>query len=278
MTWRLKIRHVSGYRYQTVVSASYNEARITPLTTDTQLTVESRVDIHPLTRSYRYWDYWGTLVHAFDLHVPHTELVVSGSSVVETATATGAVIEVGWDQLGHASGDFVEYLMPTVYVPLGPELATIAEELRSEAGPADTAHRLSQWVRSAMSYEPGTTKVSTSAVEALNARRGVCQDFAHVFLGLARSLGIPARYVSGYLHPDRHALIGTAAQGQSHAWAEVWAGEWTPVDPTNGEVPGLRHVIVARGRDYRDVAPLKGIYSGGAAHALDVEVELTRIG
>jgi transglutaminase-like putative cysteine protease len=118
--------------------------------------------------------------------------------------------------------------------------------------------------------------VSTSAAEALAARRGVCQDFAHVFLARVRALGIPARYVSGYLHSAQDPTIGGTEKGESHAWAEAWMGDWVPVDPTSGEIPGLRHVLVARGRDYRDVAPLRGIYSGGAAHALDVEVELTR--
>jgi transglutaminase-like putative cysteine protease len=92
-----------------------------------------------------------------------------------------------------------------------------------------------------------------------------------------RSLDVPARYVSGYLHPAHEPALGIPVKGQSHAWAEVWDGDWIAFDPTNGDLPGLRHVSVARGRDYRDVSPLRGIYSGGAAHALDVEVELTRI-
>lgn len=278
MSWRLKIRHVSGYRYRSPVSSSYNEARITPLTTDVQLTVESRVQIEPPSRPYRYWDYWGTLVHAFDLHVPHTSLVVTGTSVIETGLTCAPPVEANWEQLDAAAGDFAEYLAPSRYVPFGVELAHTAEELRSTSGPAESARNAIDWVRSTMSYEPGATKVSTSGAEALATRRGVCQDFAHVFLGLARSMGIPARYVSGYLHPAKDPAIGSAVQGQSHAWVEVWAGEWMPLDPTNGERPGNRHVAVGRGRDYSDVAPLRGIYSGGAADALDVAVEITRIG
>jgi len=276
VTWRLKICHRSGYRYQSAVSSSYNEARITPLTTPAQLTIESRVDIDPRVRSYKYWDYWGTLVHAFDLHQDHTELIVTGTSVVETTEGAVLPTPMGWDELDENSSDLVEYLMPTSYVPVDTDSAVFAADLRSCADPAEAVAEASAWVRSTMTYEPGATKVSTSAAEALATRRGVCQDFAHVFLARVRASGIPARYVSGYLHSARDPIIGTTEKGESHAWAEAWIGDWVPVDPTSGEAPGLRHVLVARGRDYRDVAPLRGIYSGGAAHALDVEVELTR--
>lgn len=277
MTWRLRIEHVSGYRYKTPVQASYNEARITPLTTMTQTTIDSRVDIAPASRPYRYWDYWGTLVHAFDIHVPHVELVVTGSSTVETKPAPPLPTGVGWDNLEGDASERWEFLTPTDYVPLSEDLAGIANEFRSCAQPVDAAVAASAWVRDAMAYVPGTTGVSTSAEEALATRQGVCQDFVHVFAGIMRSLGVPTRYVSGYLHPAKEPALGVAVKGQSHAWAEVWVGEWTAVDPTNGLPPGQRHVSVARGRDYRDVSPLKGIYSGGAAHALEVEVELTRI-
>ena len=278
MTWRLEIRHVSGYRYVSPVRSSYNEVRITPLTTPTQMTVESRVEIQPATRSYRYWDYWGALVDAFDIHVAHTELVVTGTSVVETQGSAPWPSDTGWHQLTDGQcEDLVEYLMPSRYVPLGPDLGALASTLRHPGGPGRTGAAVAAWVHSTMSYEPGSTQVSTSATEALAHRRGVCQDFVHVFLALVRTLGIPARYVSGYLHPAAEPAVGVLERGQSHAWAEVWDGSWIAFDPTNLETPGLRHVVVAHGRDYGDVAPLRGIYSGGSAHALDVVVELTRL-
>jgi len=277
VSWRLKINHVSGYRYRSTVSASYNEARITPLTTDSQTTIDARVDVEPVSRPFRYWDYWGTLVHAFDVHTPHTELVVTGSSVVETDLPQSADPDFEWEGLTDVSEDLCEYLGPTRYVPLAPEIVEIASEFRHAATPRDAAVDLCGWVHSAMAYQPGSTAVSTSASEALATREGVCQDFVHVYLGVARALGVPCRYVSGYLHPSFEPVIGRPVKGQSHAWAQVWVGEWVALDPTSGEFPGLRHVEVARGRDYRDVAPLTGIYSGGAAHALEVEVELTRV-
>lgn len=277
MSWRLHIRHVSGYRYQSAVTSSYNEARITPLTTTSQTTVDSKVEVEPGARPYRYWDYWGTLVHAFDIHVAHSELVVTGTSVVETSEFAPLEDALDWPGLTENGDTLAEFLAPTAYVPLHPALHSGGADARVDAGPVPSALAAAEWVRDAIAYRPGSTGVSTSAVEALTAGEGVCQDFVHVFLGAVRSMGVPARYVSGYLHPEPDPEVGQPLNGQSHAWAEIWAGGWMPIDPTNGGTPGLRHVVVARGRDYRDVSPLRGIYSGGAAHALDVEVELTRV-
>jgi transglutaminase-like putative cysteine protease len=132
-------------------------------------------------------------------------------------------------------------------------------------------------VRSTVEYEPGSTGVRTSAQEAWSLRKGVCQDIAHLSVGMLRSVGIPARYVSGYLYPKADAEVGQAVAGQSHAWIEWWAGEWTAFDPTNGSLAGPRHVLVARGRDYADVTPLKGVYHGAPSTGLGVTVEITRL-
>ena len=128
-----------------------------------------------------------------------------------------------------------------------------------------------------MEYLTGSTTVATLAPEAYRRRAGVCQDFAHVLLGILRAAGIPARYASGYLHPGSDAPIGMAVTGQSHAWVEAWVGQWVPIDPTNQVPVGECHVLVATGRDYADVTPLKGIYNGGPAESLGVKVELTRV-
>jgi transglutaminase-like putative cysteine protease len=119
--------------------------------------------------------------------------------------------------------------------------------------------------------------VSTTAADALRIGGGVCQDFTHLALGLLRARGIPARYVSGYLHPSSQAEPGVVLAGQSHAWVEAWVGDWLPFDPTNGSPVGERHVVVGRARDYADLAPLSGIFHGGPAKSLGVTVELTRL-
>ena len=128
-----------------------------------------------------------------------------------------------------------------------------------------------------MTYEQGVTQVHTSALDALASGRGVCQDYAHLTLVLLRSLGVPARYVSGYFHPTENAPIGAAVTGQSHAWVEAFTGEWWGYDPTNDLPIGERHVIVARGRDYADVAPIRGLYAGGASSSVSVDVNVTRL-
>ena len=121
------------------------------------------------------------------------------------------------------------------------------------------------------------TGVTTTSAEARAGGKGVCQDFTHLALSVLRSVGLPARYVSGYLFPHRAAEIDRAVQAESHAWVEFWSGGWVACDPSNLSEVAERHVVVARGRDYADVRPLAGIYSGPAAQALGVTVELTRL-
>jgi transglutaminase-like putative cysteine protease len=275
MSWRIGIKHETGYRYVADVTSSYNEARMTPLTTDRQLVVQSLVRVEPNVRTFRYWDYWGTIVDAFDIHTPHTDLTITGESIVETSAARPVEESISWDDLGRDSvkDEFAELLAPTTYVPL---MVDAEGEMRGAGSPLDACVAACDWVRARLRYERGATTVSSSAADALVAGSGVCQDFAHLGLALLRGLGIPGRYVSGYLYPVEDGGSGVV-EGQSHAWMEAWVGDWCAFDPTSGTVPGERHVVVARGRDYADVAPLKGIYHGGPSEELQVTVELTRL-
>jgi transglutaminase-like putative cysteine protease len=277
VSWRIDITHTTGYRYAHEVSASYNEARLTPQSTHEQVTIGARIDVDPPARAFRYWDYWGTLVHAFDVHVPHTELVVTATSTVDTAGTAPGRAALEWCDLGSPAvrDRFYEYLVPHGAVVADAELATVAAELRG-ATPVEGVTSVASWVRDNLLYEKGQTTVSTSAAEAWRAGHGVCQDFVHLSLALLRTMGVPARYVSGYLHPEAEAALGEAVVGESHAWVEAWLGDWHPFDPTNGDPVGERHVLVGRGRDYGDVAPLKGIYTGAPAATPTVTVELTR--
>ena len=279
MSWRIRIEHCTTHRYQREVRSSYNEARMTPLTTDRQRVVQAEVRVDPPARPVRYHDYWGTIVDAFDVHVPHTELTVRATSVVETSTAPNGSQDVGWEQL--AAADVVdrygELLAPTDRAPVSEELTAVATSLATRGSPAQASRAAAEWVGSRLQYERGTTGVRTSALEALELGAGVCQDFVHLMLSILRSMGIPARYASGYLHPTPSADVGAVHTGQSHAWVEAWIGDWVPLDPTNGSPVGERHVVVARGRDYTDVSPLKGIFHGGPAAGLDVTVQITRL-
>jgi transglutaminase-like putative cysteine protease len=281
VSWRLKVRHTTAYQYSGVVHASYNEARISPLDTPNQFTLEHRVEVHPAANLFRYRDYWGSRVHAFDLHQPHTELTVVGSSLVETAQRTPSLDDtVAWDAIDAPglTDRFFEYLDDTQMTGPDDTIRQVARELREGPSLAVALAQLGEWLRAHVEYQTGTTSVSTTAVEVLRAGRGVCQDYAHLGIAVLRAAGIPARYASGYLYPDElGGELGVTHRGESHAWLEAWVGDWHPLDPTSGSPVAERHVLVARGRDYADVAPLKGVYHGGPSHSLDVAVELTRV-
>ncbi len=278
MSWRLRIRHITGYRYAGEVHSSYNEARVTPLSTDRQVAVEAAVEVTPSAPTYRYWDYWGTLVDSFDVHEPHTELSVVGSSVVETSPPEEPAATAGWDDITSPQNAdrFAELLAPTAYVPLVEKGVGDAPG-RDGLAPAEMVEAVCRWVHDRLEYLKGTTDVRTTALDAVRIGSGVCQDFAHLTLALLRQAGIPSRYVSGYLHPTSSAEVGTTSTGESHAWIEAWTGDWWGYDPTHGVPVGERHVLVGRGRDYADVSPLRGVYHGAPAEALTVSVEITRL-
>jgi transglutaminase-like putative cysteine protease len=239
----------------------------------------TRVETVPATRSFRYTDYWGTVVTSFDLHAPHTELEVVATSVVETSGPPPTSRDGDWQAMGAEKviDRYTEMLGSTGYTPVDAELAEVAARLRRGLRPLQAALAAFGWVRDTLRYQPGSTGVHTSALEAWRAGEGVCQDYAHLSLALLRAMGIPCRYVSGYLLPRADTALKQTVRGESHAWIEAWTGGWWGYDPTNGVEIGERHVWVAIGRDYGDVVPLKGIYTGGGAEALEVSVDMTRL-
>ncbi len=274
---RLRIDHVSRYSYSGVVQSSYNEVRLTPLSTPFQQLLELRVYVTPQVPLYSYIDYWGTQVHAFDIHSPHDTLTVAASSVVEISEIGASDPSVTWaglasDEVADGLGEFLEY---TSYVPMDGRIAGIASTLAQACSPREAANAALGWVGAELTYQAGTTGVHTSGVEAWEGGVGVCQDFAHLSLCLLRAMRIPARYCSGYVYPDNAVAVGAEVPAESHAWVEYWVGDWVAVDPTAGAPVGNRHVLVARGRDYSDVAPVKGIFNGGPTSGMQVEVKLT---
>jgi len=275
---QLRIKHTTGYHYETGAVASFNEARMTPATTSEQYMLRSRLDISPSPWTYEYRDYWGTTVTAFEVHDPHGDLSVVATSTVETQPPSTAVEHITWDDLLPVQDEFCEYLTMSDWVAPAENLVAELDSLRSAAGsPAEYAASAMSMVHARIQYLPGTTEVTTTAADAWAAGSGVCQDIAHLTVGALRHARIPARYVSGYLHPSSDPVIGETVAGESHAWIEYWDGEWVGFDPTNEVAQGPRHVVVARGRDYADNPPLRGIYSTSGGSDLFVEVEITRL-
>jgi transglutaminase-like putative cysteine protease len=279
--WRLRIEHTTRVSYAGPVLTSFNEARMTPLTLPTQITLESRVVVGAGVPVWTYNDYWGTYVSVFDLPDPHDDLLIRATATVETEPALALPAEgrLDWGALHAAAsaGRLLEFMLPTPLTTVTSGIAESAISGISDLSPDEAAEAISGHVRSHVRYMPGATGVRTDAQEAWDKGQGVCQDMAHVAVSLLRAAGLPARYVSGYLHPDPKARPGTTATGQSHAWVEYWAGSWAALDPTSGTPVGERHVVVARGRDYADVPPLKGIYHGAPDSAMEVTVDVTRL-
>ena len=280
MGWRLRVLHTTEVTYTAPVQTSFNEVRMTPLTLPSQTTLEGRVTVSGGAPVWTYSDYWGTFVSVFDIAEPHENLVIRAQATVETDQAAPPPPgPLPWADLrAQASeGRLLEFLLTTPLTTLTPAVAATVIEAVHDADPVEAAGHIVAQVRSQVSYMAGSTGVRTDAQEAWDQGQGVCQDLAHVTVALLRAAGLPARYVSGYLHADPSAQPGQSAVGESHAWVEYWTGAWAACDPTNRAEVGERHVVVAAGRDYADVPPLKGIYHGAPSSTMDVSVELARL-
>jgi transglutaminase-like putative cysteine protease len=283
---RMSINHKTGFRYQSPVASSYNEARMVPVTTDTQTVWSSRVTIDPVPWSFSYTDYWGTLVTTFELHEPHNRLTVHAQSVVETRvdddpwdrTGQAAPHDLGWDALEDRTviDSMAEFLAVTGRTRPPEELAALAAATRSHP-PRVAAVEVCRIIKERVRYETGSTTVTSTAAEVWAGGTGVCQDYSHLALGALRSIGLPARYVSGYLYSSEDTSARTTVTGESHSWVEWWCGSWVAYDPTTGSRISDRYIRVGHGRDYGDVAPLRGTYSGGESDMF-VTVTMTQLG
>ncbi len=273
----LTIRHHTGFHYDGLAKASYNEARMTPRSHGTQQVQSSKITVRPVIPLSSHVDYFGTVVTAFDIQETHPQLEVEATSHIESWAAT-LQSPLGWSELrsDRLTDRFSEYLLatPRTAVARAPRDVVAAWQARSDVH--ECVEAVAAYVRGEVAYVPGATTVSATAQEVWDRREGVCQDITHVTIGLLRAMGIPARYVSGYLYPATESVVGDVVEGQSHAWVEYFSGAWTAIDPTNGVRETERHITVGHGRDYDDVPPLKGIYHGPASTQLGVVVEMRR--
>lgn len=278
---RLRIRHLTGFHYGGEVTASYNEARMLPTSGEGQLVLYSNLEILPISAHHTYVDYWNSRVSSFEILTPHKELSLTATSLVEVRPRDHPPHETTWDELAAASEKAIEYVeqrKQTKRTAPPAEVRHLAHKIAdATSDPCAAALAICVKIGESVEYMQGVTGVTTTAAEAWTHRKGVCQDIAHLALGALREVGIPARYVSGYLHPKPNAAIGATVAGESHAWVEWFCGgQWRGFDPTNQIDIGDRHVSVGRGRDYNDVPPLRGVYAGPFKSQLFVKVEITR--
>jgi len=279
---RLRIRHETTFRYEAEVVASYNELRMRPMMSDRQFVLTEHLMVTPLTSQQNFIDYWGTRVTSVEILQPHDSLNVIAESLVEIFRAQESGPELTWDELRAATSTsmgLTEILVNSPLTKPPKDLASFAKkEAAKHSSPADAARAISAYITSKMTYQFGVTEVHSTAAEAWKEKKGVCQDITHLVLGALRSVGIPARYVSGYLHPSLDAVVGETVRGESHAWVEWFAGSFVGHDPTNDRDISDRHVIVGRGRDYTDVPPIRGVYDGPktSEHRVDVHLTLER--
>lgn len=273
----LRILHRTTFTYAGKAQDSFNEVRLRPMNSATQYCRDFALHLTPTASPLDYDDFHGNTIHYFDLAPPHAKLVIEAVSTVDTTPlaqrAHIPVVPVSELETSAEREMFAEFYSGSHYVPLEVELWREAQDALSE-GRGDIwadVRRLGSHVYRTFAYKPKSTGVNTRATDALKLRAGVCQDFAHVHLGLCRSLGIPARYVSGYFFNNTRRPREIEA---SHAWIEahIPGYGWAPYDPTHDRIADDRYVKVAVGRDYADIRPVNGTYRGAPTRSLKVEV------
>jgi transglutaminase-like putative cysteine protease len=282
---RYTIRHVTRFAYETPITESVMEARMQPSSDGYQRCLHFALSTVPASRVMVYQDSEGNVVHHFNVPGRHARLALTAQALVECGAPTEvppALPAETWAELDAVSksGECWDLLAPSRFAETTHALFELARTigLMRGADPLSTLRGLMSEMYARFEYSPQTTRVDSRIDEALQARRGVCQDFSHIFIALARHLGIPTRYVSGYLFRDETAA-DRSSDGATHAWAEALMPGlgWVGFDPTNNVVAGERHIRVAVGRDYADVPPTRGVYKGVSAVLSDLSVAV-RIG
>jgi len=277
-----QVRHITRYEYEEDITENVMEVRKCPLTRSDQRCMSFRLEVEPSAKMFRFEESSGNIVHHFDIPQRHKEMTLTAESLVELKDdSREASSPCDWSSLKplQSDPDYLEYLLPSPMVDFTESLKAYYGGVKpaDDEKPPAYLERLNSHLASNFAYVPCSTQVDSSIDEALSKNEGVCQDFAHIMLGLTRLAGIPARYVSGYLfqskeHEDR------SSDDASHAWVEAYLPEagWVGFDPTNDIRAGNRHIVVCFGRDYSDVPPTRGVYRGqcGSEIRVAVQVEL----
>ena len=289
-----RVRHTTHYKYSGRVTHCYNLANVVPRDTNRQHCRKSRITVSPtpaVTRKRA--DYFGNKAFHFEIQRPHTELVITADSEVEIedrdlelnldlGKSYGQALELMKGNGNKAVLEAREFLLNSPMVECSEALAEYARpSFHSDDTLKACVNSLTARIFTDFAYDPGFTTIATPLADVLAHRRGVCQDFAHLQVGCLRSMGIPAKYVSGYIEtlpkPGEKKLVGADA---THAWVAYFCPEegWVEFDPTNNTPAMSQHIVTAFGRDYLDVTPVKGvIFGGGTAPILEVSVDVSRL-
>ena len=279
------IRHFTRYRYSRPVWQSAMELRMQPRSEGNQRCFTFQLSVNPPSRIFSYQDHVGNFVHHFDVPGQHRQLTITADALVDVETPAPLPESLGpgaWDELDAMieCDDYWDMLMPSRFAHTSPELEALAAEFgaaeRGAREPLELLTTLKRQLYNHFAYVKRSTHVNTAIEEAIESRRGVCQDFAHLMISMGRNLRIPCRYVSGYLHRDAECA-DRSDEGATHAWVEALIPRvgWVGFDPTNNLIVGGRHIRTAIGRDYADVAPTVGTMKGTADTELQVRVRVT---
>lgn len=290
---RYKVRHVTEYTYQDPVGLCHNRLCLTPMNIPQQICLSSNIKIVPAPDEFNYRkDFFGNTVAFFSSYKEHDHLEITSVSEVDLTGRPEADqafrSEVLWrevkqtlTQQGKDTYDIVQYALPSRFIPESAEIRRFSEDCFSEDATLwAVCNALMQKIYKTIEFKSGFTTINTPVEHVVKSKKGVCQDFAHLMISGLRNMGLAARYVSGYIETippqGKEKLVGTDA---SHAWVSVYFPliGWVEFDPTNCLLPSYKHITVAFGRDYHDVAPIKGIVFSSGKQNLTVKVDVTRM-
>ena len=268
---KLEIVHSTRYRYDGPIAETVMEVRLQPMDGNGQRCVDFRLELSHGVKARSYMDGYGNHVHYFNLVRPHSGMSVISRSVVETGLDRDA--NTGEELVQ----DFLRFRAPVKDVDGVRELARrhVIADASSPGGVEQALDELTLTISREFTYDRTVTNVYSAVDDVLSLRAGVCQDFAHLFIAVARTMGVPARYVSGYIHTPGEKVVAA-----SHAWAEAWipGRGWVGFDATHPVRTTPHHVRLAVGRDYTDAAPTRGVYVGSATGTMSISVKTHEVG
>ncbi len=277
------IQHITRYRYDAPVRENVTEARMRPLSDEFQRCLSFTLTVDPPAQVAAYEDFLGNIIHTFDVPASHVDLHITAEAIVDVRQLPdlpNAVSTAEWQQVDRlvVQSELWDFVRPSLRTQPTSLLHDLMGELdvTRERDPLTALRRINEGIYRSFAYAPQSTRVDSPIDEAIAARRGVCQDLTHVMIAMVRQLGIPCRYVSGYLYHRREDQ-DRSAEDATHAWVEAYVPSlgWLGFDPTNNLNATERHIRVAVGRDYEDVPPTRGVYVGQAEETLDVGVRVT---